>query len=131
MTKGIALCLTLITWIAFQTAWAEELDLATAKKQYNKYCAKCHGAEGHGDGEQGATLKQKPKVFTDCAALQKDDDEKLFHIVKFGGEPVDGRKSDMPSIGKSLDDEEIRGLVAYVRSFCQPQPLANHAPSGE
>jgi mono/diheme cytochrome c family protein len=120
MTRGIVLFLTLMAWITFQPVWAEELDLATAQKHYNKYCAKCHGAEGRGDGEQGATLKQKPKVFTDCAEMKKDDDEKLFHTVKFGGEPVDNHKSDMPSIGKSLDDEEIRGLVAYVRSFCQP-----------
>src|SRR5215471_72472 len=130
MTKGIVLFLALMTWSTSQLVWADELDLATAQKQYKKYCAKCHGAEGRGDGEQGATLKQKPKVFTDCAAMKKDDDEKLFHTVKFGGEPMEGRKSDMPSIGKSLDDEEIRGLVAYVRAFCQPQPLANHVPSG-
>ncbi len=130
MTKGIVLFFILIPWITFQSVWAEELDLAIAQKQYKKYCAKCHGAEGRGDGEQGATLKQKPKVFTDCAEMKKDDDERLFHTVKFGGEPVDGRKSDMPSIGKSLDDEEIHGLVAYVRSFCQ-SPLANQAHNGE
>jgi mono/diheme cytochrome c family protein len=110
--------LTTVTWAAAGAAGMQNTDLATAQKQYRKYCAKCHGAEGRGDGEQGATLKTKPRVFTDCALMRKEDDDKLFHMIKFGGEPVDGRKSDMPSIGKSLADGEIRDLVAYVRSFC-------------
>src|SRR6266850_578401 len=90
--------LTTVVWVIAGAAWAQNADLATAQKQYKKYCAKCHGAEGSGDGEQGATLKTKPKVFTDCATMAKDDNDKLFHTIKFGGEPVDGRKSDMPSI---------------------------------
>jgi mono/diheme cytochrome c family protein len=100
--------------------YAQDLDLVKAQKQYNKYCAKCHGVKGRGDGNEGATLKRKPKVFTDCQEMAKESDTQLFHTVKFGGEPVNGRKSDMPSIGKALDDEDIHALVAYVRRFCQP-----------
>jgi mono/diheme cytochrome c family protein len=131
MTKGTVFFLTLIPLSSFQPVRAEELDLATAQKQYNKYCAKCHGAEGHGDGEQGATLKQKPKVFTDATEMAKVDDKKLFDTIKLGGEPVDGRKSDMPAMGKSLSDFEIRCLVAYVRNFCQSQHLADQVNNGE
>lgn len=115
------LFLTIITLVSVNPAWTEDLDLATAQKQYNKYCAKCHGAEGRGDGEQGATLKQKPKVFTDPLEMAKVDDEKLFNTIKSGGEPINGRKSDMPAMGKSLSDFEIRCLVSYVRNFCPLQ----------
>lgn len=121
MTRKCALLFAILIWVVVQSGWAEELDLATAQKQYNKYCAKCHGTEGRGDGEQGATLKQKPKVFTDPIEMAKVDDEKLFNTIKHGGEPLDGRKSDMPAMGKSLSDFEIRCLVAYVRSFCPAQ----------
>ena len=107
----------LLLGIASQTQ-AANLDMAKAQKQYNKYCAKCHGIKGRGDGHEGATLKQKPRVFTDCAEMAKKNDDQLFHTVKVGGEPVEGHKSDMPGIGKSLDDADIHALVAYVRTFC-------------
>jgi mono/diheme cytochrome c family protein len=121
MVKGVVLFLTLLPLAFVPGAKAETLDLGTAQKQYNKYCAKCHGADGHGDGEQGATLKQKPKAFVDATEMAKVDDEKLFETIKFGGEPVEGSKSDMPAMGKSLSDFEIRCLVAYVRNFCPLQ----------
>ena len=89
-----------------------------ADKQFKKYCQKCHGAEGKGDGPEGATLAEKPKDFTDCAAMATESDDKLFEVVKTGGKAIAGKKSEMPAMGKSLSDDEIKGLVAKVKSFC-------------
>ncbi|MFN7954809.1 MAG: cytochrome c [bacterium] len=89
-----------------------------ADKQFKKYCQKCHGAEGKGDGAEGATLAEKPRDFTDCAAMAKESDDKLFEVVKVGGKAIAGKKSEMPAMGKSLSDDEIKNLVAKVRSFC-------------
>src|SRR2546425_4718210 len=104
------------SWVCAQTA-----DLATAQKQYGKYCVKCHGDSGRGDGEQSATLHHKPKDWNDCTEMAKISDEDHFKIIKFGGQPIEGQRSDMKGMGKVLKDEEIHGLVAYARSFCPPQ----------
>ena len=106
-------------WVDAQTA-----DPTTAQKQFNKYCAKCHGAAGRGDGEQAATLRHKPKDWTNCAEMAKVSDDDRFKITKLGGQPVHGQQCEMPGMGKALSDEEIRGLVAYIRSFCPQPPTA-------
>ena len=118
-------------WILLVMLWsvpgwghAQTADLTTAQKQFNKYCAKCHGIGGRGDGEQAATLRHKPKDWTDCAAMAKVSDEDRFKITKFGGQQVHGQQCEMPGMGRALSDDEIRGLVAYTRSFCQQQPTA-------
>ena len=103
---------------------AQAADLVTAQKQFNKYCAKCHGAGGRGDGEQAATLRHKPKDWTNCAEMATVSDEDRFKITKFGGQQVHGQQCEMPGMGKALSDDEIRGLVAFIRSFCQQQPTA-------
>ena len=103
---------------------AQTVDLATAQKQFKKYCAKCHGADGRGDGEQAAMLEHKPKDWTNCVEMMKISDEDRFQIAKFGGQQVHGQRCEMPGMGKALSDDEIRGLVVYMRSFCPQQPPA-------
>jgi len=46
-------------------------------------------------------------------------DDFLFQIIKHGGSSFG--KPGMPSFGFHLTDEEIRSLVAYVRTFSAPQ----------
>jgi mono/diheme cytochrome c family protein len=42
----------------------------------------------------------------------------LFKAIKDGGASV-GLSSEMPSWSSAFDDDEIHGLVAYIRSFCK------------
>ena len=93
-------------------------DLAAAKDNYNMFCFKCHGPEGKGDGPAAVTLHTKPRNYTDCAKMSKITDDTLFKAIKDGGAAV-GLSAEMPSWSKGLDDDEIHGLVAYVRSFCK------------
>jgi mono/diheme cytochrome c family protein len=99
-------------------ARGQPLDMATAEQQFGKYCAKCHGSQGRGDGDLGALLRQMPRDFTNCAEMAKEPDDRLFEVIKNGGEPFQGQKSDMPAMGKALSDNEIRALLAYTRGFC-------------
>lgn len=95
-------------------------DLAGAKQQFGELCARCHGPEGLGNGPDGATLATKPRNFHDCALMAQDSDEQMFREIK-GGSGAIGRSNDMPSWGQALDDDQIRSLIAYVRSFCKGQ----------
>lgn len=123
MNRMLWMLLLLICWRMPGWGYAQTADLATAQKQFTKYCAKCHGASGKGDGEQAATLRHKPKDWTNCAEMAKERDEDLFKVTKFGGPPIQGQPSEMMGMGKALSDGEIRALVAYMRTFCQ-QPAA-------
>ena len=97
---------------------ARAVDLGAAKQQFGELCARCHGLQGFGDGPDGTTLSTKPRNFHDCAIMAKDADDKVFREIKAGSASI-GRSNDMPSWGEALDDNEVRNLVTYVRSFCQ------------
>ncbi len=91
---------------------------ADASLDFKIFCARCHGDGGHGDGPDGSTLSTKPQDFTDCAAMGKLTDDVIFNAIKGGGSSV-GLPADMPSWGEGLNDDQIKGLVQYVRSFCK------------
>ncbi len=93
-------------------------DLAAAKKNFGTFCSKCHGAEGKGDGTEAVTLSTKPRDFSDCAHMKAMTDETLFAAIKEGGESLKLSK-DMPAWKEGMEDDEIRDLVAFVRTFCK------------
>ena len=85
---------------------------------FAEICSICHGAGGKGDGPSAAGLYPKPADFTDCKLMAGERDTTLFTIIKRGGAGV-GRSTVMPSWGEALSDEQIRELVAYIRSLCK------------
>jgi mono/diheme cytochrome c family protein len=97
---------------------ASAADLGAAKQNFTTFCVKCHGASGKGDGASGATLKVKPRDFTDCDRMAKETDALLFKTIKEGGE-ANGFSKDMAAWKDGFDDDEIHDLVAYVRTFCK------------
>ena len=103
-------------WLAACTT-AMASDPPTAKSNFSALCTPCHGESGRGDGTAGRTLKTHPADFTDCNRMSKESDDKVFQVIKQGG-ASSGLSSEMQPWGKAFDDDEIRGLVAYVRTFC-------------
>jgi mono/diheme cytochrome c family protein len=99
-------------------------DLDAAHDNFVAQCAKCHGESGRGDGPAGASLPIKPRNFTDCSRMAHESDGRLFNTIKAGGASV-GLSKDMPPWGEAFEDNEIKGLVAYVRQFCNPQRAMN------
>jgi mono/diheme cytochrome c family protein len=85
-------------------------DLANGKKIYTDKCLKCHGEKGRGDGPRAYDLSKKPADYTDKEKMSKFTDADLRKVVKEGKKP-------MPAFGKKLSDEDIAGVVAYIRTF--------------
>jgi len=85
-------------------------DLAKGKKIYVDKCLKCHGEKGKGDGPKAWDLSKKPADYTDKEKMSKFTDADLRKVVKEGKKP-------MPAFGKKLSDEDINGVVAYIRTF--------------
>lgn len=93
-------------------------DPAAAKASFTTFCVKCHGDAGKGDGPAAATLKTKPRDFTNCAQMTPLTDDTLFKVIKDGG-AASNLSADMPAWKDGFEDPEIKDLVAYVRSFCK------------
>jgi mono/diheme cytochrome c family protein len=74
---------------------------------YKTKCAVCHGPDGKGETTVGKANKIRDLGSTE---VQKQSDDELSGIVTSG-------KGKMPAYGKSLKPEQIKELVAYIRSF--------------
>ena len=118
----LAGCLPLLGSIP---AAADDAAATKAKENYGTYCRKCHGDHGKGDGPGAAMLNPKPRDFADCQNMQKRSDAELFKVISEGGEAV-GMSADMQAWGGTLSDDDIHGLMTFVRSFCQ-QPATGGA----
>lgn len=70
-------------------------------------CTGCHGADGKGN----PNIKKAPN-FTDSAWQKKTTDAEMIEAIKNGDKP-------MPAYKDKLNEQEIRALVAYVRSFAK------------
>jgi mono/diheme cytochrome c family protein len=87
---------------------------------YAQYCAACHGAEGRGDGPSAASLPIKPWNLTEGRVLGHLPDEFLELTIKKGGQAV-GLSPLMPAWEAYLGPEQVRDLVAYIRSLAVPR----------
>jgi len=76
---------------------------------YKQKCAACHGADGKGDTPAGKSLKVQS--FADPEVAKMSDDELAAAIEKGKGK--------MPAYGKSMKPDEIKAMVAYVRSLAK------------
>jgi mono/diheme cytochrome c family protein len=83
---------------------------------YQVYCSQCHGISGNGKGINAPYLLVAPRNHTSQEEMGHVTDEDIFTAIKFGGTAV-GKSALMPSWSETLSDEDIRLLVAYVRSL--------------
>src|SRR5947208_7746018 len=106
--KKILLLSVLIGAITALSARADD-----AKAIYEKDCAKCHGVDGKGQTKMGQKLGIKD--YTDAKIQAEMKDDVAFKSVKEGLKDSEGKTLMKPAEG--LSDDEIKGLVAYVRAF--------------
>jgi mono/diheme cytochrome c family protein len=85
-----------------------------AERLYYAYCVECHGRDGRGSW-RAALFLLRPGNLADSGRMASHSDQYLFDIVKHGGSPI-GRPG-MPAFGYHLSDDDIRALVAYIRTL--------------
>ena len=79
------------------------------KMTFEANCSVCHGEDGSGDTPIGMSL-MIPDLRSDD--VQKLSDAELIAIVTNGKDP-------MPSFKDKLSADEIKGVIAYVRTFAK------------
>ena len=104
---------SLLVLIAVLATPALSLRAADAKALYAKDCAKCHGQDGKGETKMGKKLGAKD--YTDAKVQAELNDEAAFKAIKEGLKDKEGKTLMKPAEG--TPDEEIKALVAYMRTF--------------
>ena len=94
---------------------------APARELYAKHCAVCHGPAGKGDGAGAEVVRSLMPDLSSTAAMGRATDAYLFEMIKKGSSQF-GRSNAMPAWGMQLTDDEIRALVAYLRTLASPAP---------
>jgi cytochrome c6 len=107
MMKRIYVPAALATALAVALSLPLSVRAQTASDTpYTAKCAGCHGSDGTGSA-MGKTMGAHD--FT-SAQVQQMSDSQLSDIITNG-------KGKMPAYGKSLKPDDIRGLVAYIRTL--------------
>lgn len=109
----------------------DEARVAAGKRVYDAQCASCHGAqlEGQANWRERVPNGRLPAPPHNAEGhTWHHPDEELFGLVKEGLEPgkyaPPGYESDMPAFGGKLSDEEIRSVLAYIKSTWPQEQLA-------
>ena len=89
------------------------LRAADAKANWDANCAQCHGKSGNADTKMGKTLNAKD--LTDSKVQAAFTDAKATESIKNGVK--ENGKTTMKAFGGKLTDDEIKALVAYVRTL--------------
>jgi cytochrome c553 len=84
-----------------------------AKENWEKSCAKCHGSDGKGQTKMGQKLGAKD--YTDAKVQAELKDDLAFKAIKEGLKDKEDKTLMKPTEG--LSDDDIKALVAYMRTF--------------
>ena len=98
---------TALVALSFLIAPARSEDRSAAL--YKQKCAACHGADGKADTPTGKSMKVRG--FADPAVAKMSDDD-LAGVIDKG-------KGKMPGYGKAMKPDEIKAMVAFVRSLAK------------
>jgi len=87
-------------------------DPEAGKQPFQQQCASCHGNTGKGDGPAARAFNPPP------ASLQREDltAEHLFLVTRDGG-MAHGLAPTMPAFNRSLNEQQIHDVVAYLVSL--------------
>jgi mono/diheme cytochrome c family protein len=98
----------------------ESREIRYYERQFRGKCARCHGRDGAGGGEEAAEQAVPPANFTDGAYMSTRSDGQLFYQILMGG----GERCAMPAFGPESahgwDEDKIWHMVAFVRRFAAP-----------
>ncbi|MBI5286481.1 MAG: right-handed parallel beta-helix repeat-containing protein [Deltaproteobacteria bacterium] len=113
--------------------WSGAEGKKSGKGNFLAYCIPCHGARGKGDGPLAGTLGEniKPRDLSDAKLLSTRSDEFLFKVITEGGASV-GFTEGMMSFKGMISDEEIKNVIAYIRSeICKCKYQGEPAKAGK
>jgi mono/diheme cytochrome c family protein len=113
-TQTLAAFAGLVLLLVSSTSHADQ----SIEQIYGIYCVQCHGLQRNGTGVNVPALSVKPRDHTDAKSMGDTPDDELFKAIKEGGLAVN-KSVLMPTWGHVLSEEQITGLVKYLRQVCK------------
>lgn len=107
MKKALTVIVALCAMVALSAKAAD------VKENWGTHCGKCHGQDGTGNVPMGKKLKVKD--YTEAKVQAEMKNEAMAKTIKEGVK--EGESTKMKAFGEILSDDEIKALVAHVRSF--------------
>jgi len=86
---------------------------ADAQANWTKHCLKCHAKDGKGNTKMGRQAGVKD--YTDPKVQAEMKDDKALQTIKEG--ITENGKEKMKAYAKDLTDDEIKALIAHMRTF--------------
>lgn len=100
------------------TAKSTPASRERAKGLYARDCALCHGDNGNGKSDLAKDMQLTLGDWTDPKTLAATTDKEMFDAIRNG-------KGKMPAEGAArATDDEVQGLIAYIRGMSKEQPPA-------
>ena len=135
ISLAAALLLVIVALVAWRTSPAPASDalgilgptrVARGATLYATNCASCHGVKGEGEPNwktPNADITYPAPPHDATGHSWHHSDKLLLEIIRDGGARYESAtfKSRMPAWGDRLTDEEIRALVAYVKTLWGPE----------
>jgi mono/diheme cytochrome c family protein len=127
LLAGVALIVAAAAWYAIDGRTDTSVEpgdagqIAAGARVYGQSCASCHGKalEGQPNWRQRTPDGRLPAPPHDATGhTWHHDDATLLAITKRGTAAVVGAgyRSDMPAFEGTLSDDEIRAVLAYIKS---------------
>jgi cbb3-type cytochrome c oxidase subunit III len=88
-------------------------QLERGRAVYMQNCARCHGADGRSQTEQGELYGATDLADARWWKGERVNDRRLMNVI------TNGKKGGMPAFGKRLAKDDIAALVAFVRTLKQ------------
>lgn len=100
-----------------------EREVRYYARHFKAKCARCHGPDGAGSGDEAAKQSVPPRDLTDAAYMRTRSDGQLFWQIREGGGPDSPMPGFGPTSAQGWPDEKIWRMAAFVRRFAAaPSP---------
>jgi cbb3-type cytochrome c oxidase subunit III len=107
-----------IAYIRTLSVPGEHVSVVEGHDIYNAVCWVCHGRDGKGDGPAAKNLVgPKPRDFTSPKFVIAGREEEIARTISMGAEASFHGSHFMPAWGHNLSDEQIRSLIAYLKTL--------------
>jgi len=107
----IAMLLTVVPMAAMA-----QNDPRPGKEIFEQMCAGCHGTRGNGGEGHSGGFSPVVTSLAKKGYVDQLPDDYLMLIIKKGGAYM-GKIAAMPAWEKRLSDDDIRRIIAHIRTF--------------
>ncbi len=92
---------------------------AQGKRVFYDKCVWCHADSTPAGPSNRSNLNPNPPLINDGATLNAASDEFLQNIITLGGSAM-GKSAMMSPWGRTLNQDEILAVIAFIRAVAQP-----------